>query len=115
MFNVQIKSLPKEDICLLVRPANHPWDYLIDCGEASLLTSKECQNLRALFISHTHMDHFMNFDTLLRHQLGVGREIIISGPEGIAKRIQSRIQSYIWNLIFDRHSRMPQEIKFLLK
>ena len=99
MFTVDIKSAPDEDICLLIKVANHSFHYMCDCGEARALTVKECQNTAALFLSHTHIDHFVNFDTLLRHQLGTGRKVVICGPEGIAEQVQNRIRSYCWNLI----------------
>ncbi len=99
MFSAQIKSDIDEDICILVQVANHSYNYLCDCGEAKKLTVKECRNTNAIFISHTHIDHFVNFDTILRHQIGIERKVIICGPKGITEQIQKRIQSYCWNLI----------------
>lgn len=99
MFKAEIKSKINEDICILISPDNDSYNYICDCGEASNLSVKDCQNTNAVFLSHTHIDHFVNFDTILRHQIGVKRRIIICGPEGIIKQVQSRIQSYCWNLI----------------
>lgn len=99
MFQAEIKSLENEDICILVRLDNHPWTYLCDCGDASGLTVKECQDTRAIFISHTHFDHFSNFDWIIRHQLGIEREVVICGPPNIARQVQARLRSYTWNLI----------------
>lgn len=99
MFHPSIKSKPDEDICILLKLDNHPWNYICDCGDASKLTVKDCQNTAAIFISHTHIDHFCNFDTILRHQLGIQRRVIICGPIGIAKQVQAKILSYTWNLI----------------
>lgn len=61
MFNAEVKSKIEEDICILVNLDNHPWNYLCECGNASDLTVKEVQNSNAIFISHTHIDHFVNF------------------------------------------------------
>lgn len=99
MFQATLKNLPHEDISVMITMDNHSWNYLVDCGQASQLTVRECQQIAAVFISHTHIDHFINFDEILRHQIGIGRRVVICGPEGIAKRVQSRILSYIWNLI----------------
>jgi len=63
------------------------------------LTVKECQNTRVIFLSHTHIDHFINFDFILRHQIGTGKRVIVCGPEGITNQIQSKIKAYQWNLI----------------
>jgi len=99
MFTATIKSRPNEDICLLFSVANHPWNYVCECGEASDLTVKECQNTNAIFISHTHIDHFCNFDKILRHQIGIQRRVTICGPKGIAEQVQAKIKGYTWNLI----------------
>ncbi|KXX66561.1 peptidase [Flammeovirga sp. SJP92] len=99
MFTVEVKSDRKEDICLLIKVDNHSFNYICDCGEAKALSVKECQDTNAVFLSHTHIDHFVNFDTLLRHQIGTGKKVVICGPNGIADQVQNRIKSYCWNLI----------------
>ncbi|WP_299437742.1 peptidase [uncultured Aquimarina sp.] len=99
MFTAEIKSAPDEDICILIKVDNHPFNYIVDCGEAKSLSVKECMNTNAIFISHTHIDHFVNFDTILRHQIGVQRRVVITGPKGIIDQVQNRILSYCWNLI----------------
>lgn len=99
MFRPEVKSKIGEDIAILVKLDNHPWNYLCECGDASALTVKEYQNCNAVFISHTHMDHFANFDAVLRHQIGMQRKVTICGPEKIARQVQSRIRSYNWNLV----------------
>ncbi|CAM1372490.1 MBL fold metallo-hydrolase [Tenacibaculum xiamenense] len=99
MFKTYIKNKPNEDISILIKPDNHSWNYLCECGEASDLTVREIQNCNAIFISHTHIDHFVNFDAIIRHQLGIQRTITICGPMHIAKQVQNRIVSYSWNLI----------------
>lgn len=99
MFTTILKSQPKEDICLLFNVDNHPWNYICECGEASDLSVKDCQNTNAIFISHTHIDHFINFDQILRHQIGIQRRVVICGPLGIAEQVQARIKGYTWNLI----------------
>jgi len=68
MIQAEIKSLLREDICILIKIPNSGKHYLCDCGEASLLTIKEVQLVSAIFISHTHIDHFSNFDGIFRNQ-----------------------------------------------
>lgn len=99
MFVSEVKSAQDEDICILVKVTNHSYNYIVDCGEAKQLSVKDCQNANAIFISHTHIDHFVNFDTILRHQIGIQRRVVIVGPQGIIDQVQSRIKSYCWNLI----------------
>ncbi|MBB6372314.1 peptidase [Chryseobacterium shigense] len=99
MLQAEIKSLLREDISILIKTTNSGKHYLYDCGEASLLTVKEIQSLSAVFISHTHIDHFSNFDGIFRHQIGSGEKIVICGPKNIHHQIESRLKSYTWNLV----------------
>ena len=99
MFKPEIKSKPNEDISILVKLDNHSWNYLCECGDASKLTVKEIQNTNAIFISHTHIDHFVNFDAVIRHQIGIQRKVIICGPKDIQMHVQAKLKSYTWNLI----------------
>lgn len=99
MFLPEVKSKVNEDISILIKLDNYSFNLICECGDASGLTVKECQNTEAIFISHTHIDHFINFDFILRHQIGIGRRIIICGPEGITQQVQSKIKGYQWNLI----------------
>ena len=99
MFKTEVKSKIGEDISLLIQLDNHAPYYICECGDASDLSVKDCQNAEAIFISHTHIDHFIHFDTILRHQIGVGKRIIICGPKDIAEQAQAKIKGYTWNLI----------------
>jgi ribonuclease Z len=99
MFSTELKSKADEDISILIKLDNYPASFICECGDASGLTVKDCQNTAAIFISHTHIDHFINFDFILRHQIGIGKKVIICGPEGITQQVQSKIKGYQWNLI----------------
>ena len=99
MFNPEVKSIVGEDISILIRLDNYSSSFLCECGDASKLTPRDCKNLEVIFISHTHIDHFINFDTILRHQVGIERKVIICGPEGIIDRVCAKINAYTWNLI----------------
>ncbi|MEJ5102332.1 peptidase [Chryseobacterium sp. MYb328] len=99
MLQAEIKSLLKEDISILIKVPNSAKHYVCDCGEASLLTVKEAQAISAIFISHTHIDHFSNFDGIFRHHVGSGEKVVICGPRNIHQQIEARLKSYTWNLI----------------
>ena len=94
-----LKSKLTEDICLQLTVENHPFCYLCDCGMASDLTVKDCRDTAAIFVSHTHIDHFINFDGIMRHQLAIGRRVIICGPVGLAKNVQAKMLAFNWNLL----------------
>lgn len=99
MIHATLKSKLTEDICLQLTVENHPYCYLCDCGMASDLTVKDCRDTAAIFVSHTHIDHFINFDGIMRHQLAIGRRVIVCGPAGLARNVQAKMLAFNWNLL----------------
>ena len=99
MFRPELKNNANEDISVFVKVSNYSGSFICECGDASNLTIKDCHEAEAIFISHTHIDHFINFDTILRHQLGIQKRIVICGPKNIAKQVQAKICGFTWNLI----------------
>lgn len=87
-----------EDVSFLVELDNYSLNYLVDCGP-SQITFKDCLHNDGIFVTHTHMDHFCYFDSIMRMQLDVGRPVPIYGPEGIARNILGKLHGYTWNLI----------------
>ncbi|BDD11417.1 ribonuclease Z (plasmid) [Fulvitalea axinellae] len=99
MFKAELKSRQDEDICVSVTLDNHSKNYICECGDASGLTVKDCQDAEAIFISHAHIDHFVNFDSLIRHQIGTEKRIVVCGPQDITERVTHKLLAYTWNLI----------------
>lgn len=99
MFQTTLKSRVDEDFCLLVQPLNLDFHCIVDCGQASDLSVSDCRDALLICISHTHIDHFINFDTLIRHQIGTGKRYVVVGPKGIAQNVQGKLKGYLWNLI----------------
>jgi len=99
MMQSELKSKIYEDICLMVSPDNHGWSYLFDCGKASQLTIADVMRLKAVFVTHTHVDHFVNFDAIIRNRAGSRVPLIITGPENISRNVQGKLLAYTWNLL----------------
>ena len=99
MIKSENKSRINEDICVLATPDNHSYSYLFDCGVASRLKVAEIMRVRAVFVTHTHVDHFINFDAIIRNRAGSKDPITITGPQGIARNVQGKLNAYTWNLI----------------
>jgi len=72
---------------------------LFDLGEISSLPPRKILRLSHIFISHTHMDHFIGFDHLLRVFLGREKKLHLFGPPGFLDQVWHRLASYTWNLV----------------
>jgi len=72
---------------------------LFDLGELNSLTPKELLKIDHVFVTHTHMDHFIGFDTLLRIFLGREKVLHFYGPPGFFGHVEGRLSGYTWNLV----------------
>jgi ribonuclease Z len=72
---------------------------LFDLGEIGPLSPRKILRLTHVFVSHTHMDHFMGFDRILRTCLGRDQTLELFGPAGLVERVGHRLASFSWNLV----------------
>lgn len=72
---------------------------LFDLGDISVLSAKDILKITHCFVSHTHMDHFIGFDHLLRITLGREKALHIFGPKGIHENVAGKLAGYTWNLV----------------
>jgi ribonuclease Z len=72
---------------------------LIDLGDIAALPPKKLLRISDVFVSHTHMDHFVGFDRLLRVCLGRTRGLRLYGPPGFVRQVEHRLCAYTWNLV----------------
>lgn len=98
VFYPHLVNGPFGDPALYVRLAHRGEALLLDCGDLSALSVRELLKVRALFISHAHIDHLVGFDRLLRAFLCSEEPLEIFGPKGITERIGHRLAGYTWNL-----------------
>jgi ribonuclease Z len=74
-----------------------------DLGDLSSITNGELLKISHVFISHTHIDHFIGFDHLLRVIFGRGKTIHLYGPENFITNVAGKLAGFTWNLA-DRYS-----------
>ena len=74
-----------------------------DLGDLSSTTNRELLKISHVFISHTHIDHFIGFDHLLRVVFGRGKTIDLYGPENFIANVTGKLAGFTWNLV-DRYS-----------
>jgi ribonuclease Z len=72
---------------------------MFDLGDISALSPRDIRKTTHVFVSHTHMDHFIGFDSLLRILLGREKTLCLYGPEGFLKNVEGKLAGYSWNLV----------------
>jgi ribonuclease Z len=85
------------DPSLYIEPANLAHSFLVDCGNHHLSHGRLLR-IQYLFLSHTHLDHFIGFDSWMRVHLGGNDTLHIVGPPGTAQHVYHKIHGYVWNL-----------------
>lgn len=98
VFFPRLVNGPFGDPALYVHLAHRGQALLFDCGDLHALTARELLKIRAVFISHGHIDHLVGFDTLLRSFLYRDLNLQLFGPAGITDQLAGRLASYTWNL-----------------
>ncbi len=98
VFGVRLVSGRVGDPCVFFFDGNLDLCGLFDVGRTFSLRPGDVRRLDHLLITHTHIDHFIGFDHILRHSLNRPNVFNIFGPAQITDQIQHRLQSYIWNL-----------------
>ncbi len=100
---------PFEDPTLFIRIIRERRAFLFDLGNIDRLKPGDLQKITDVFVTHTHIDHFVGFDILLRALLRRERPLRIYGPLNITECIEGKLRGYTWNLIKE----YPLKIKVL--
>jgi len=91
-------SDPFDDPGLYVRVLREGKALMFDLGLSPFLTNREILKITDIFVSHTHIDHFMGFDQVLRICLKRESPLRVYGPKGIIECIRGKLKGYTWNL-----------------
>ncbi len=75
---------------------------LFDVGNVSALSASDLNKASHVFVSHTHIDHFVGFDQLLRVNFGREKTIRLFGPENFIRNVEGKLAGFTWNLV-DRY------------
>jgi ribonuclease Z len=76
--------------------------FLFDLGDLSPLTNADLLKVTHVFVSHTHIDHFIGFDRFLRIVFGRDKTITLYGPENFIANVEGKLAGFTWNLV-DRY------------
>ncbi len=98
-FHARLLNSPFDDPGLYIRILREGRAFMFDLGFTTNLSSRDILKITNIFISHTHVDHFIGFDNILRICLKKESPLELYGPEGFADRVEGKLRSYTWNLI----------------
>jgi ribonuclease Z len=98
-FLPRLVNGPFEDPSLFVRFMREKRAILFDIGNISGLSPGDLQKITDVFVSHTHIDHFIGFDMLVRALLRREVPLRVYGPADIADCVEGKLKGYAWNLI----------------
>ena len=100
-FTINQLNSPFDDSAFFVRNIYRRNAFLFDCGRLGGLTHSDILSLGDIFVSHTHMDHFVGFDRILRGALKADTELRLFGPPGFINNVAGKFRGYTWNIIGD--------------
>jgi ribonuclease Z len=83
---------------------------LFDLGDISAMSSRDILKITHVFVTHTHMDHFVGFDRLLRLFIGRDKTLHLFGPAGFLKNVEGKLAGYTWNLVENYEDSLVLEV-----
>jgi len=87
-FHPRLINGPFEDPGLFIPFLFQQRALIFDLGDITGLPPKDLLKISHVFVTHTHMDHFIGFDRLLRTLLGRQKNLALIGPEGFIKNVE---------------------------
>lgn len=99
LFHPKLVNDPFGDPALYVDCLFEKRALMFDLGDIRKLAPRKILRLSHIFVSHTHMDHFMGFDWLLRISLGREKRMHLFGPARFLEQVEHKLAAYTWNLV----------------
>ena len=70
-----------------------------DLGRIDRVPAGDLLKLTHIFVTHTHIDHFIGFDRILRVFLARSGTLSVFGPPGMIANVRGKLAGYTWNLV----------------
>jgi ribonuclease Z len=109
VFHPFLPNGPNGDPTVWVDLLDEGRSVLLDLGDLRGIPSRKLLRVDRVVVTHTHMDHFIGFDHLLRLILGREKELCVTGPEGFVDHVAGKLRAYTWNVIRDYPVRIVAE------
>ena len=88
MFSARLVNDPFGDPALYLDLRYRREALLFDLGDIQALPPRMILKVNHIFVTHTHMDHFIGFDHLLRICLGREKHLALYGPPGFIDNVE---------------------------
>lgn len=98
-FHPRLINGPFDDPGIFIPFSFEKRAVLFDIGDIQSLDTRDILKISHIFVSHTHIDHFIGFDRVLRLFLGRDKTLHLYGPAGIHQNVQGKLAGYSWNLV----------------
>jgi len=98
LIHAQLINPPFGDPGLFIEILWERRALLFDLGELAHWRPAKLLKVSHAFVSHTHIDHFIGFDSLLRIMLNREKSLAVYGPPGFLDQVQGKLKGYTWNL-----------------
>jgi ribonuclease Z len=98
-FHPRLVNGPFDDPALYISLTFRKEALLFDLGDLRTLSGGDIHKVGHVFVTHTHMDHFIGFDTVLRLMLGRSKTLHLFGPQDFIAHVAAKLRGYTWNLV----------------
>lgn len=109
-FHPRLINGPFDDPGLYIPFLFENRSIIFDLGDTHLLSTRDLLKISHAFITHTHIDHFIGFDRLLRIALGREKKLHLYGPPGFFKNVEGKLAAYTWNLVKNYQYRLELDL-----
>ncbi len=101
LFHHKIINDAFGDPCVFIKLLREKRALLLDVGDIRKISFNELLKVSDIFVTHTHIDHFIGFDQVLRAILRREELLRIFGPKNIIDCVWGKLKGYTWNLVAD--------------
>jgi len=101
LFHYKVVNNAFGDPCVFVRLLRERRALLFDVGDIRKIPFNEILKVTDIFVTHTHIDHFIGFDQVIRAILRRTEPLRVYGPENIIECVHGKLKGYTWNLVSD--------------
>lgn len=101
LFHYKIINNAFGDPCVYIQISREKRALLLDVGDIRKIPFNEILKVSDIFVTHTHIDHFIGFDQVIRAVLRRQEPLRVYGPENIIECVHGKLKGYTWNLVSD--------------